>query len=272
MGISDPLAKASAQRLAKVNENTQVDNAIKEALKDKRAEEQFDRQLKKQTASDIARDARQERNLAVRLDQAEAAQARKDATQRAKDAELPKDINTKMAEITSARRAAVELMDTLSDPKVQKLFGPARGRLVDAKSAIGMLSEEDAKVVAKVRLQFANAVQTLGAGAFGYRISERPFILTFSEAMKNDVKQNIGNLEEWIGFFDRKEQGYRVAWPKADFTKFDKTRQEVADIAAKRGMTAPSHGGAATQKPRYENPDTGEVVEWDGKAWQKIKK
>jgi hypothetical protein len=90
---------------------------------------------------------------------------------------------------------------------------------------VGSLNAKDAEFVAKIQLQFVNAVKTLGAGAYGYRISERGFIQSFAEALKNGAPQNYGNLSAWMTKFNDDIESMKTIKDQYDWSKVDAVMQ-----------------------------------------------
>lgn len=57
----------------------------------------------------------------------------------------------------------------------------------------------------------------------------------------------------------------------AALERIKRTRAAIEALGAQKAGTAPPAGGGVVPRPRATNPQTGEVVEWDGKAWQPVK-
>ena len=228
MGDSPETAMASAQRL----EGVANDQKLLMAQKEKDAvtrdaakrQDEIDKEIrmqdffwKKNAAAEKLKEAR---DLAK-----EAAAAKKDAEKRQS---LGAVTEAKVEDILTAKRSTNKMLE-IFDPNTtnpdykhfQDIVGPLRGRETDMQKWLGTLNEKDAQLVAKINLQFANAVKTLGAGSYGYRISERGFLQSFTEALKNGAAQNYGNLKAWSEFYNIKIDALKDIKDQYDWSHVD---------------------------------------------------
>ncbi len=128
-----------------------------------------------------------------------------------KQVKMPEKEKKEVRDLVLAKTDGQKLLE-IFDPKTtnpdykraQQLMGPFRGRFTEWRKWFGSLNPEEAGVVNRVMKQFANTVNSLGTGTYGYRISERGFVQDFTEAMKNNPGQNYGNLKNWLEWYDQK--------------------------------------------------------------------
>jgi hypothetical protein len=228
MGDSPQTAAASANRLLGVANDAKL--AAAAAEKSKQAGETA-KELKA-TQKEIAQQNEWNRRHAIEEQDREKRDLKKEAETAKKDEKKRGELGTvlegKVEDILTAKRSTNRLLE-IFDPNTtnpeykhfQEIVGPVAGRIKDFEKWVGTLNATDAQLVAKINMQFANAVKTLGAGSYGYRISERGFLQSFTEAMKNSPSQNYGNLLAWSTFYYDKIESFKDIKDKYDWSRVD---------------------------------------------------
>ena len=252
-GDTPERAASSAIRLDARREAAQVTQATKESAK-AAGDEQAVRKLDETERHNKAAEAQRDRQL-------DATESKIDKALEKKGAKIPDKTKDKIRDLLMARASGADLLKLFdpasADPsvqRVQKLMGPAAGRWTDLKKAIGALNKDDAYAVNKVALQFVNAVQSMGTGTYGYRISERGFVQSFTEAMKNNPGQNYGNLRRWMEWYDQELSVISKQYDIEDIEQF-------APPPPGTGIHGAETKASGTAKKLVYNPKTQKVEE-----------
>lgn len=250
LGDDPARALASADRL----EGVAKDQKLAMADAQKTAEGKELAAETRRANHDIERDKEWWKRNAAQEAAKDAREVKKEALATAKDqkkqGQLGAVLEAKVEDILVAKRSTNRLLEifdpTTQNPEYkhfQAIVGPLRGRETDVEKWLGTLNSTDAQLVAKINLQFANAVKTLGAGSYGYRISERGFLQSFTEALKNGAPQNYGNLKAWSVFYNDKIESFKDIKPEYDWGRVDGIMQMQpgqAEPPRKKAGAAPS--------------------------------
>lgn len=251
LGDDPKVAEASAQRLSGISNDAKAAAAL--AVQTKKAEADA------KEAQTLQKEMRSEQRWWVHFGKQQQAQeereikreSERDKREKEKAGKIGATTEKTIEDILSAKKAGNELL-AIFDPNTknpeykhfQAIVGPVAGREIEFEKWLGTLNAKDAELAAKVYLQFANAVKTLGAGSYGYRISERGFLMSFTEALKNGAAQNYGNLTAWMAFYNNKIDSIKTlkpdweGWDRVDAVMNTRPGEKFPEFGKKKTETA----------------------------------
>ncbi len=190
---ADALVSHFKQQQAKAEINDQM----RQQIKDKEDLKKFDQQLRLTTAREDASIRKMMMGQSMR-DEAQ------DSKAKAKEMEVPKTLPDKLQALDAAEKSLDNVEEVVK--KYGGLMGAVYGRT--AAPVAGYFSKDVSKAETNLKLEVAQAIKATGAGARGFGPQERGFFEKLATGFHKSPEENLGVVEAWRQYIRQQRGAY----------------------------------------------------------------
>lgn len=227
--LNDPdKANALVKHFAQQQAKAEINEQMRQQIKDKDELRKFDQQLRLTTEREDA-SLRKMMMMQSMRDQS------LEKKQTAKDMELPKTLPDKLQALDAAEKSLDNVEEVIK--KYGGLMGAVSGRTV--APIAGYFAKDVSKAETNLKLEVAQAIKATGAGARGFGPMERGFFEKLATGFHKSAQENLGVVEAWRQYLRQQRSGYVDAYKGLSDPKFvpvfgkDKDLLDVGTINAR---------------------------------------